>query len=417
MNIEQKNQIRLPQLAWYGVREFTPHLPPGWQARVYNMAGFNRPALKPGEIREKIANLLASSPIREIARGKSKVAIIFDDLTRVTRVADIVPFILDELAQGGIPDSSIQFISATGAHMAWDRATLAKKVGEDTLRRFPVYNHNPFDNCVYVGTTSHGNKICINAEVMKCDLKIGIGSVVPHHTTGFGGGGKIVLPGISSMETIEHFHSLEGKYKANERYKPFIGMGLFDDNPLRHEVEEAAKLAALDVKIDCIVNMWGETVEIYAGSLGPSFEAAVKDAKAHYRTPDSQGEDIIISNTFAKADEAIIVGLHIAFKALNPKGGDVVLIANAPDGQVAHYLVGPWGKNTGGRISWGVKLPPRLNHLIIFTEYPDIACKGYILESNKVLLLNKWDDVLQTLQSFHGAKARVAVYPSADIQY
>jgi nickel-dependent lactate racemase len=252
---------------------------------------------------------------------------------------------------------------------------------------------------------------------MKCDLKIAVGSVVPHHTTGFGGGGKIVLPGISSMETIEYFHTIEGKYKANPKYRPLIGMGLFDNNPLRHEVEEAAKLAALDVKIDCIVNMWGETVAIYAGSPVPAFEAAVKDAKAHYRTPDSQGEDIVIANTFAKADEAIIIGLHIAFKALNPNGGDIVLIANAPDGQVAHYLVGPWGRSTGGRIGWGVKLPPHINRLIIYTEYPDMACGGYFLESDRVIMVNKWDDVLQTLCKYHKNDAKVAIYPNADIQY
>jgi nickel-dependent lactate racemase len=417
MSIDQNNQIRLPQLAWYDARELALHLPPSWQTRVYNMAGFNRPALKPEEIKQNVANLIGSLPIRELAKGKNKVIIIFDDPTRVTRVADIVPHILQELTEGGVPDTKIQFISATGAHMAWDRVSLAKKLGEDTLLRFPVYNHNPFDNCVYVGTTSHGNKVCINAEVMKCDLKIAVGSVVPHHTTGFGGGGKIILPGISSMEAIEHFHSLEGKYKANQKYRPFIGMGLFDKNPLRHEVEEAAKLAALDVKIDCMVNMWGETVAIFAGSPGPAFEAAVRDAKAHYHTPDSQGEEIIIANTFAKADEAIFVGMHIAFKALSPNGGDVVLIANAPDGQVVHYLVGPWGESTGGRIDWSVKLPPHLNRLIIFSEYPDIACKGYFLESKKVLLLNKWDDVLQTLRKYHGTDAKVAVYPNADIQY
>ena len=417
MKTNQKKESSLPQLAWYGPREFKFRLPPGWQKRVYNMAGFNRPAMKTEEIKQCITNLIGSPPIRELARGKNRVAIIFDDLTRVTRAADIVPHILEELARAGVPDTGIQFVAATGAHLAWDRASFAKKLGEDALRRFPVYNHNPFDNCVYVGRTSHGNKVCINAEVMKCDLKIGIGCVVPHHTTGFGGGGKIVLPGISSMETIEHFHLLEGKYKANPKYKPFIGMGLFDDNPLRHEVEEGAKLAALDVKIDCLVNMWGKTVAIYAGSLEPAFKAAVDKAKEHYRTPESQGEDIIIANTFAKADEAVFVGLHIACKALNPNGGDVVLIANAPDGQVVHYLAGPWGKETGGRTDWKVKLPPHLNHLIFFSEYSDIACKGYFSESNKVILLNKWADVVQTLQSFHGTNAKVAVYPNADIQY
>lgn len=417
MSTPGMKRVTLPQLAWYGAKELPLTLPQTWATTVYNMAGFDQPAMRPDEIKRSIADPIGSPPIRELARGKKKVAIVFDDQTRVTKVAEIVPYVLEELAEAGVPDSGIQFVCATGAHMAWDRVSLAKKVGEETLLRFPVYNHNPFDNCVYVGTTTHGNRVCVNAEVMKCDLRIAIGSVVPHHTTGFGGGGKIVLPGISSMETIERFHSLEGNYKANEVYKPYMGMGLFDDNPLRLEVEEAARLAGLDIKIDCLVNTWGETVGIHAGSPGPAFEAAVRDAKAHYRTPDAQGEEIIIANTFAKANEAIIVGLHIAFKSLSPEGGDIVLIGNAPDGQVAHYLVGPWGKSTGGRIAWSVKLPPHVNRLIYFSEYTDIACKGYFGESSKVLPLNKWDDVVQALVSSYGTGARVAIYPNADIQY
>jgi hypothetical protein len=80
-------------------------------------------------------------------------------------------------------------------------------------------------------------------------------------------------------------------------------------------------------------------------------------------------------------------------------------------------LVGPWGRHTGGRIAWSVKLPPHVNRLIYFSEYADVACKGYFGESNKVLPLSKWDDVLQTLESSYGASAKVAVYPNADIQY
>ena len=76
-----------------------------------------------------------------------------------------------------------------------NRVDFAKKLGEETLSRFPVYNHNPFVNCVYVGTTSYGTEVFINAEVMKCDLKITIGSIVPHIFAGFGGGSKIIMPG------------------------------------------------------------------------------------------------------------------------------------------------------------------------------------------------------------------------------
>lgn len=408
--------VRLPQLAWYGTKELELTLPDSWQVEVYNMAGFDRPAMKPDEIKVAIANLIGSPPIRELARGKNEVVIIFDDMTRVTRVAELVSFVLEELAEAGIPDNRIQFICATGAHMALDRLSFVKKVGEATLARFPVYNHNPFDNCTYVGTTSYGTDIYLNAEVMKCDFKIGIGSIVPHPEAGFGGGGKIILPGVASMETIEHSHHMEAEFRQKYPSKLITGMGVFDDNPLRFNIEEATALVGLDVKIDCMVNMWGETVAIFAGALIPTYETAVREAKAHYLTPETKGEGIVIANTFAKANEAVN-GLHTAFSAVSDKGGDIVLIANAPDGQVIHYLMGNFGKTTSGKLKLQAKIPQKVNHMIIYTEYPDVTGRGYIEASDKVLFVNNWDEAIQALQQFHRAGTKVAVLPSAEIQY
>ena len=409
--------IRLPQLAWYGTKELELLLPDNWQVEVYNMAGFDRPAMKPGEIKLAITNLIGSPPIRELARGKNEVVIIFDDMTRVTRVAELVPFVLEELAEAGIPDNRIRFICAVGTHMAWDRLSFVNKLGEAILARFPVYNHNPFDNCTYAGTTSYGTDVYINAEVMKCDLKIAVGSVVPHPNTGFGGGGKIILPGVCSVETIEHFHRLEAEFKQKYPGKLTSGMGVFDDNPLRLNIEEATTLAGLDVKIDCLVNAWGETVAIFAGAPKPTWAAAVSGAKAHYLTPETKGEGIVIANTFAKANEAIMIGLNTAFSAVGDNGGDIVLIANAPGGQVTHYLMGDFGKTTGGKLKLLAKVPKNVNHVIIYTEYPDVAGRGYIEASDKVLFVHSWGDVLRALQQFHRAEAKVAVLPNAEIQY
>jgi nickel-dependent lactate racemase len=198
--------ITLPQLAWYGTKRLRLSLPEDWLAQYYHMPGYKLPALKPEEIRAAVTSLIGLAPIRELARGKKEVVIIFDDMTRVTRTAEVVPSVLEELALAGIPENKIRFICALGNHGASTRVDFVKKLGEDVMKRFPVYNHNPFFNCSYVGTTSAGTKVHVNDEVMKCDFKIAIGSVVPHPTTGFGGGGKIILPGVASIETAQAFH-------------------------------------------------------------------------------------------------------------------------------------------------------------------------------------------------------------------
>jgi nickel-dependent lactate racemase len=411
------SSIKLPQLAWYGASECELPLPAGWSEKFYHFAGWNKPAMKPEEIRAAIASPIGSPPIRELARGKKDVVIIFDDLTRVTRVYSLVPFVLEELAQAGVPDSSIQFICATGAHTAWDMSWMEKKLGREVMSRFPVYNHNPFNNCTYVGTTSYGTEVYANGEVMKCDLKIAVGSVVPHPNTGFGGGGKIIMPGICSVETIEHFHRQELEYREKYPYKQLTGVGVFDDNPLRLNVEEAAPLVGLDIKIDCLLNMWGEAVAVYAGALKPTYQAAVSAAKSHYVTPSPEDENVVIANTYAKANESIMIGLNTAFQIANPKGCDVVLIANVPDGQVTHYLLGTFGRTTRGNIPLVARIPQRVNHVFVYSEYPDLAGRAYIEQSDKVSFMDDWCSVVRALEQLHPDGARVAVLPSVEIQY
>jgi nickel-dependent lactate racemase len=194
-------------------------------------------------------------------------------------------------------------------------------------------------------------------------------------------------------------------------------MGVFDNNPARQDADEAAALAGLDVKIDCLVNMWGETTAIFAGALGPAYAAAVDQARAHYRTPRTKDESIVICNTFAKANEGTMIGLDTAFNALNGRSGDVVVIANAPDGQVTHYLMGPFGQTSAGALRLQVRIPQHVNHVIIYSEYPDLAGRGYVEESDKVLFMNDWSQVVSVLRESHGDKAKVAVYPNAEIQY
>jgi len=410
------NVITLPQLAWHGVKGLELTLPEEWQVEVCNMAGYDRPKMKSADIKKAIEKPTGMAPLQEYARGRKEAVILFDDMTRVTRVAEIVPHVLGELAAAGIPDGSIRFIAAGGCHGAMNRLDFIKKLGEDVVARFPVYNHAPYDNCVYVGTTTAGTKIYINAEVMKCDLKIGIGSIVPHIMAGYGGGSKILLPGAAAYETIVAMHSPRGASGNRGVGDTVTGMGNIEDNPRRRDMEEAAAMAGLDMKIDAIVNMWGETAGLFVGAPGPTYAAALKEAAKHYLTPSAKNKDIVIANTFAKANEAI-TGLLVAFPSVSQKGGDVVLIANAPEGQITHYLMGPFGNTIGGQLRLQMKPPPNVNRLIIFSEYPEFSVKSYLEDTEKVILVQDWNDVLGLLKESHRAGANVAVYPNSDIQY
>ena len=399
-----KQTITVPQLAWYDPKELAIWFPENWQVEVCNMAGYNRPALTDAQIEAAVTKPLDTPPLRELARNKKEVVIIFDDMTRVTRTYRMLPPVLKELAAAGIDDHHIRFVCASGSHAPLDRFDFVKKLGEDVVSRFPVYNHNVFHNCTYVGTSSYGNKIYINSEVMQCDLKIAIGTVTPHPGNVFGGGAKIVLPGISSIETIRDNHSMDVTREQLHNY---------DANPRRLEKVEAGRFVGLDMVIQSVVNLWGDPVAVYAGSEGASHAATVTEAGRHYLTPKAKNKDIVIANAYAKASEETIAYRNTA-SSLGTQGGDCVLISNAPGGQIAHYLFGKWGTDLWGILNRPIRISPPVNHLIQYTEYPDLA-NSWFKPVEKVVHHHRWDDVISTLRQWHGDRATVAVYPNADI--
>ena len=96
----------------------------------------------------------------------------------------------------------------------------------------------------------------------------------------------------------------------------------------------------------------------------------------------------------------------------------MVLITNSPDGQVIHYLSGPFGEFVGGP-EWKdpAQIPENVDRLIIFNEYPDVAGRRWFGTSPKLRFCRMWDEVLALLGEKHGIGTRAVVYPNADIQY
>lgn len=410
------NTISLPQFSWFDTKKYNISLPERWQVNIAHFAGYNLPALKTADIDAALEKPIGSRSLRELAEGKKEVVILFDDMSRVTRTYMFIPSVLKILADAGIADKNIRFVCALGCHGAHSRLEFVKKLGEDVLARFPVYNHNPFDNCVPVGKTkTYGTEVSVNAEVMKCDLKIAIGMVVPHPLSGYGGGGKIILPGVCSFATIQHNH--RDTYLDIPRLGKKMGIGNFDENPMRLDIEEAAELAGLDFIVESLINEWGEPVKVFAGALKPAYAEAVKEAKTHYFTADPGEVDIAISNGFIKNNESYM-GYPLASRAVSKHGGgDVVVMANAQEGMVVHYLLGSWGKFTDAPLRQKVGVSEKLKRVIVFSEYPDLAGNGWYPDAEKVVNVKNWGEVLKLLEADFPSSAKVVIFPNSEIQF
>ena len=186
--------VDVPWGVWYNEAPFSLQFPDNWNVEPAGMT--DAPEITDEQIKRSFANPIGSPRIAEMARGKKTVAIAVDDLTRPTQAYRFIPFIIDELHEAGVKDNDITFVIAIGSHRALTYQDLVKKLGQHTVEAYRVYNHCPFDDLVPVGESMDGSPILVNRIFMEADFTIAVGCIVPHPAAGWGGGGKIIMPGV-----------------------------------------------------------------------------------------------------------------------------------------------------------------------------------------------------------------------------
>jgi len=382
------------------------------------MAGEAAPALSDDEIRGSLQGSLDAPTVRELAGERERAVILFDDLTRPTPVARIAPLVVEELLAGGMKPEQIRFLAAFGSHFPMTRDELVLKLGGEIIERFPVFNHNCYENLVEVGTTSLGTKVLVNREVMSCDLKIGIGGSVPYWSPGnYGGGAKIVLPGICGLDTIQHHHFGVSKIAAGSDDPRLGDLAEGGRDALRLNMEEAARLVGLDIKVDVAINARREPVRLFVGDPISVWEPARRFGNTHYVTDPGSPADVVVANSYpqeAQPATAAWIGLPTL-----REGGDLVALSCSPKGMALnHYLHTRWGTDYGGRewspgMDWNVE---RAGAILVISPYISRSEQLSDLENPKVHWHRSWEEALPELVARRGPKARVNVFPYASIQ-
>jgi nickel-dependent lactate racemase len=401
--------MKLRISAFINERDLEIFFPSTWDVKPCLMAGHDKLALDDAGIRKALQNPIGSPRIKDLAKGKKSVCILFDDIPKPTQPSRIVPFVIEELHAGGIKDDQIRFICAPGSHRPLVYEEFVAKLGRDIVEKYPVYNHSIWENLTYVGTTKRGTPVHVNKEYASCDLRLAIGSIFPHGSAGFGGGGKIILPGVCGIDTIEQHHK-------NMRENAVLGR--VDDNVFRLDLEDAARLSGLHFKIDIVLNNHREAVAIFPGDLVAAHREGAKLASQLYKTEVLKNADIVVANGYP--DESQVGRAMWCIPPSLKEGGDAVVLTHSWDGQNLHQLGSRFGTGYGGRLY----NPQRLNRGMdrakrILWVTPNLS--KYDLDdvqpSDRVTWCKTWGEVMAELTATHGPGTKVAVYPYAPLQF
>jgi len=162
----------------------------------------------PATLEESLVASEGLPPLENLVRAGSSVALIVDDPSRWTPVRDALPIVLRRLHAAGVRTQDVTISVGVGRHHRVDLAAMKRRVGGDIVAAYRCLSPPVDDLAAYVdlGTTSQGVPVRVYEPVAKADLRILIGSVLPHLQAGFGGGYKLIFPGTSHRSTLGALH-------------------------------------------------------------------------------------------------------------------------------------------------------------------------------------------------------------------
>jgi len=276
-------------------------------------------------VRQAIESPVGTAPLKELARPDHKAVILVDDFTRPTPAYKILPVVLDVMAGAGVDEQNVKVIIARGTHRRLSPSDMERKVGKEVLSRLEVENHENDRDLVRLGQSARGTPVWINRAVMEADLRIAIGGVCAHPVAGYGGGAKIVMPGVAGVETIHVNHSLCDH--------PNVTIGKTDGNPVREDMEDIARMARLDFIVNVVLNPRKEIIRAVGGDVVAAHRKGVEACNALYGVESQERADVVVVGasprdaTFGHAVFALYAGA-----GMTKPGGTLILVAPCTEG-------------------------------------------------------------------------------------
>lgn len=223
-----------------------------------------------------------------------EVVLLFDDLQRPTLAHLALPEIMDRLNRAGIPDGRITAVCALATHPILSLDQLRTKVGDQAFNRLSgrIFSHDPHsrDN-VTIGKTHRGTLVEINPRVAFADLILGVGECMPHPVAGYGGGFKIMMPGVSSYRSVADHHFTWMRHR-NSR------VNLREGNSFYEEIVDAGRISRLAFKLDLVMNEKKEIIRAFAGNPLEEHRAASEFARSLYWVALPRAADITITSAY-----------------------------------------------------------------------------------------------------------------------
>ena len=257
-----------------------------------------------------------------------RIVIAVDDSSRSTRTELMLPMVLNELAEAGIPGEDIRILIALGTHRRMSEKEMEDKYTSKAVANYRFINPDWQDRAAYrsIGHSSAGFDIRIHSEILDSDYVIGVGQTIPHMIAGFGGGCKIINPGCADGDTVGEIHWSCSTVAEDHLFA-------VRENAVRAVVDEIGIKAGLRFIINDVPDGHGRIAGAFAGHPILAHKKACDFAKTTCQVRIKEKTDIVLADSYP-AD----LDFWQAIKALNAAcgavkdGGTVILVTPCLEG-------------------------------------------------------------------------------------
>jgi len=276
---------------------------------------------------------LSGPPLLELARGRGSAVLVVPDATRRIELPRILPVFLTRLREAGIPAERTLVVVACGTHPGLGAAGLRELVGELPAGA-ELAEHDSRDEAslMAVGELRPGLPLRLHRRVVEAGLLITVGTVRHHYFAGFGGGPKMIFPGVAGHTEIQANHALVMSAAAGDgmRRNPGCEPGLLVGNPVAEEIRRGAALRPPDLAVCLVRGRDGGSAWAAAGPLEQSFEAAVERVRTWFEVPGGRPLELMVAAGGGTPEDATLIQAHKALDAacrfLAP-GGELLFVA------------------------------------------------------------------------------------------
>jgi len=237
--------------------------------------------------------------LRFLPAGKHNyrdVAIMVSDKTRLCGYTDFLPWLTDILIQQGAEKENLTFYVAYGTH--------ARQTEEESLcsygavyEEFRFIHHDCNDEDLFnlLGITQRGTPVTIRKDILKASLRITFGAISHHYFAGYGGGRKLLFPGLASRKAVYHNHGLfldmsERSLAVN------CQPGNLSGNPLAEDLKEIDAAMPYKISIHGILNSSGKVCRLMVGDSYASFVEACMVHDSFFRYPAMEQYDLVLAS-------------------------------------------------------------------------------------------------------------------------